>query len=127
MLMMLHSHTTSHTKGTSTPNGGPKSCPAKEECPAGVVTMPDGLHGGLVDVTQKAARDYVWSMIEDGYGKHGIQVFWLDGSEPEYYNFPQWGQVHWQNATWEAGQCVLLHDARTQIRTQTRTRAHTQN
>lgn len=37
------------------------------------------------------------------YGKHGIKIFWLDGSEPEYYNFPQWGQTHWQNATWHAG------------------------
>lgn len=89
-----------------------------------MVTMPDGLHGGLVDVTQKAARDYVWSMIEDGYGKHGIQVFWLDGSEPENYNFPQWGQVHWQNATWEAGQYCCIMNARKYARKHARTRTH---
>lgn len=42
-------------------------------------------------------------MVEDGYFKHGIRIFWLDAAEPEYYNFPQWGQVHWQNAKWSAG------------------------
>jgi hypothetical protein len=83
--------------GTSTPNAG--ECPQGELCPPGVVTMPDGLHGSLVDVTNPAARDYVWSMVADGYLKHGIEVFWLDASEPEDFVFPQWGQVHWQNAT----------------------------
>lgn len=34
--------------------------------------------------------DYVWSMIEDGYYRHGIRSFWLDASEPEYYEIPQW-------------------------------------
>ena len=34
--------------------------------------------------------DYVWSMLEDGYYKHGIRSFWLDASEPEYYEIPQW-------------------------------------
>ena len=28
-------------------------------------------------------------MLEDGYYKHGIRSFWLDASEPEYYEFPQ--------------------------------------
>ena len=36
-----------------------------------------------------AAMDYVWSMLEDGYYKHGIRSFWLDASEPEYYEIPQ--------------------------------------
>ena len=85
--------------GTLTPDGG--ACPQGELCPPQVVTMPDGLHGSLVDVTNPAARDYVWGQVVDGYVKHGIQVFWLDSSEPEYFNFPQWGQVHWQNATYE--------------------------
>ena len=83
--------------GTLTPAGG--ECPQGELCPPQVVTMPDGLHGSLVDVTNPAARDYVWSQVLDGYVKHGIEVFWLDSSEPEYFNFPQWGQLHWQNAT----------------------------
>ena len=29
----------------------PPSCPPNNRCPPGVVTLPDGLHGGLVDVT----------------------------------------------------------------------------
>ena len=101
----------------------PPSCPPNNCCPPGVVTLPDGLHGGLVDVTyasvplkrclhrgstgfssfpaelmrlcrclgrSDAAMDYVWSMLEDGYYKHGIRSFWLDASEPEYYEIPQW-------------------------------------
>jgi alpha-D-xyloside xylohydrolase len=84
--------------GTSTPNAG--ECPAGELCPPGIVTIADGLHGSLVDVTNPAARDYVWSMVMDGYVKHGIEIFWLDSSEPENFVFPQWGQVHWQNATY---------------------------
>lgn len=64
--MLKEGWLTQAVNGTSTPNAG--TCPANQECPAGIVTMPDGLHGGLVDVTQKAARDYAWSMIEDGCG-----------------------------------------------------------
>ena len=47
--------------------------------PGQPVYLDDGLHGLLVDPTQKAARDYVWSMVQDGYHRHGIRVFWLDG------------------------------------------------
>jgi len=83
--------------GSSTPPPG--DCPAGESCPDGLVTIPDVLHGNLVDVTNPAARDYVWSMVQDGYVKHGIEVFWLDSAEPEDFVYPQWGQVHWQNAT----------------------------
>jgi alpha-glucosidase (family GH31 glycosyl hydrolase) len=39
----------------------PSSCPSNNKCPPGVVTLPDGLHGGLVDVTNSGAMDYVWS------------------------------------------------------------------
>ena len=39
-------------------------------------------------------------MLLDGYVRHGIEVFWLDSAEPEEFNFPQWGQVHWPNATY---------------------------
>lgn len=39
----------------------PSSCPTNNKCPSGVVTLPDGLHGGLVDVTNSGAMDYVWS------------------------------------------------------------------
>ena len=33
----------------------PRSCPPNNRCPPGVVTLPDGLHGGLVDVTYASA------------------------------------------------------------------------
>ena len=80
-------------------------CPPKNRCPVGVTTLPDALHGTLVDVTNPEALSYVWSMIEDGYYRHGIRVFWLDGSEPEYFEFPAWGKVAWTNAAWNgAGQ-----------------------
>ena len=39
--------------------------------------------------------------MKDGYYKHGIRVFWLDGSEPEYFMFPAWGKVAWKNAAWK--------------------------
>ena len=86
----------------------PKVCPKNNLCPPGVVTLPDGLHGCLVDVTKPAAMDYVWSMLEKGYYDHGIRAFWLDASEPEYYEFPQWGQVHWKNAKWGNGTLAEL-------------------
>ena len=37
----------------------------------------------LYDATQKAAREFVWSKLHDGYYEHGIKIFWLDASEPE--------------------------------------------
>lgn len=151
----------------------PPICPANNRCPEGTVTLPDALHGGLVDVTNTAAMDYVWSsahrlfsfshtrvhtrththihtlclslflsvslylplsfsiclylsrslslfvsllsyvgircvswrraVLHDGYYKHGIRSFWLDASEPEYYEIPQWGKVNWPNAKWKQG------------------------
>jgi alpha-D-xyloside xylohydrolase len=83
--------------GSRTPPAG--QCPAAELCPPAVVTMPDALRGGLVDVTNPAALAYVWGMVREGYVQHGIRAFWLDSSEPEGMNFPHWGQEHWQNAT----------------------------
>lgn len=69
----------------------PAQCPPNNLCPSGLVTLPDGLHGNLVDVAQAAAMAYVWTMLEEGYYSHGIRSFWLDASEPEYFEFPQWG------------------------------------
>ena len=57
--------------GTSTPSS---VCPSGELCPAGVVTMPDSLHGSLVDVTNPAARAFVWQQVVQGYVQHGIEV-----------------------------------------------------
>jgi alpha-D-xyloside xylohydrolase len=98
--LLAGGHFVKAIRGTATP--APGRCPPGELCPPGVVTMPDGLHGSLVDATSPAARDFVWARVVDGYVKHGIFAFWLDSTEPENFNFPQWGQVHWQNATYGA-------------------------
>eukprot|EP01079_Euglenida_sp_SAG-EU17-18_P004430 gene4430-804_t len=71
--------------------------------PARPVYQPDGLHGVLVDPTIQAARAYVWSLVKSGYYDHGIKVFWLDASEPEYYEMPAWGKVDGKDAAWQAG------------------------
>jgi alpha-glucosidase (family GH31 glycosyl hydrolase) len=54
------------TKNLNASEPIPATCPAGNICPAGLVTNPDGLHGNLVDVTNPAAMEYVWSMLEDG-------------------------------------------------------------
>ena len=37
----------------------------------------------IYDPTQKPAREFIWSRLKEGYYKHGIKIFWLDGAEPE--------------------------------------------
>lgn len=43
----------------------------------------------FVDMTNKEARDYVWSLIKKNYKDLGISYFWLDVAEPGYsvYDF----------------------------------------
>ena len=43
----------------------------------------------FVDVTNPAARAYVWDKCRANYARHGIRLFWLDEAEPEYgvYDF----------------------------------------
>lgn len=36
------------------------------------------------------------------------QSFWLDASEPEYFEIPQWGKVNWPNARWRNGTMAEL-------------------
>lgn len=103
---LLHEGWVTRTLDPARPD--PAACLRGTLCPPGVITLPDALHGALVDVTQPAARRYVWSVIEDGYYKHGIRTFWLDAAEPEDFEFPQWGQVHWPGAGWGAGTVAEL-------------------
>lgn len=44
------------------------------------------------DVTNPAAREYVWGKAVKNYGAYGIRLFWLDEAEPEYgtYDFDNW-------------------------------------
>jgi len=43
----------------------------------------------FVDVTNPAARAYLWDKCRANYAGHGIRLFWLDEAEPEYgvYDF----------------------------------------
>lgn len=38
----------------------------------------------IYDATDPQARDYIWEKVKQSYYRHGIDVFWLDESEPEY-------------------------------------------
>ncbi|QCB95272.1 family 31 glucosidase [Cellulomonas shaoxiangyii] len=38
----------------------------------------------FVDVTNPAARAYLWDRCREGYARHGIRLFWLDEAEPEF-------------------------------------------
>lgn len=37
-----------------------------------------------VDVTDPAAREYLWDTCRRNYGQYGIDAFWLDQAEPEF-------------------------------------------
>ena len=52
-----------------------------------------------VDATNPDARKYIWTLIESGYYKYGIKIFWLDASEPEGM-----GPLA-TNASWSLGVC----------------------
>ena len=43
----------------------------------------------FIDVTNPAAREYLWGKIRENYYRYGIKIFWLDEAEPEYeyYDF----------------------------------------
>ncbi|MCL2833285.1 MAG: family 31 glucosidase [Treponema sp.] len=51
------------------------------------VTMGFGERATFYDVTNPAARDYVWSKIKTNYYDYGIKNFWLDVAEPEYLTY----------------------------------------
>ena len=37
----------------------------------------------LLDVTNPAAREFLWERVRENYSKHDIKVWWLDAIEPE--------------------------------------------
>ncbi|MCI8459539.1 MAG: family 31 glucosidase [Clostridia bacterium] len=43
----------------------------------------------IYDATNPEARNYIWQKVKNNYYRYGIDVFWLDESEPEYsaYDF----------------------------------------
>ena len=38
----------------------------------------------FLDVTNPRARTWLWERLRESYGRHGIDLFWLDEAEPEY-------------------------------------------
>jgi len=38
----------------------------------------------FLDVTNPAAREWLWRTCRRNYGEHGIRTFWLDEAEPEF-------------------------------------------
>lgn len=38
----------------------------------------------FLDVTNPRARTWLWERLQESYGRHGIDLFWLDEAEPEY-------------------------------------------
>lgn len=38
----------------------------------------------FLDVTNPAAREWLWRTLRENYGAHGIRTFWLDEAEPEF-------------------------------------------
>lgn len=52
----------------------------------------------FVDVTNPEARQFLWEQCQEGYGRYGIRLFWLDEAEPEY------GKQHWDAWRYHAGQ-----------------------
>ena len=46
----------------------------------------------FVDVTNPAARSYLWKAVRKGYWDQGVRIFWLDEAEPEYpvYDYDQY-------------------------------------
>lgn len=53
------------------------------------VQMAFGGPSVFFDATDPRAREFVWDTCERNYGSHGVRLFWLDESEPEYgvYDF----------------------------------------
>eukprot|EP00658_Telonema_sp_P-2_P071820 TRINITY_DN61027_c0_g1_i2.p1 TRINITY_DN61027_c0_g1~~TRINITY_DN61027_c0_g1_i2.p1 ORF type:complete len:640 (-),score=132.93 TRINITY_DN61027_c0_g1_i2:141-2060(-) len=43
-----------------------------------------------LDAYNPAARAYVWDQFEKGYGRHGIETFWMDATEPQGDNIGNW-------------------------------------
>jgi len=40
----------------------------------------------FIDVTNPAARQYLYNICSESYVKNGVELFWLDEAEPEYTN-----------------------------------------
>ena len=57
------------------------------------VTMQFPEDSTFYDATNPRARAYVWNKCRESYYRHGIRIFWLDETEPEYgvYDFDLYG------------------------------------
>src|SRR5574344_242851 len=70
-------------------NFGPQTNQYKELNPMGrlidVVTYPSGCGVKPYDVYSTTARDIYWKYLYNGLCKKGIDAYWMDSSEPDYY------------------------------------------
>ncbi|MCA9241490.1 MAG: glycoside hydrolase family 31 protein [Planctomycetales bacterium] len=41
----------------------------------------------LIDATNPAAREFLWSKVRSNYYQHGVRVWWLDAIEPELASY----------------------------------------
>lgn len=48
------------------------------------VQMAFGGPSRFLDVTSAEAREFLWKKLTEGYGRHGVRLYWLDEAEPEY-------------------------------------------
>ncbi|MEM9999697.1 MAG: TIM-barrel domain-containing protein [Pseudomonadota bacterium] len=59
---------------------------------------PDGMNAlHFYDATHPGARAFHRQRVQEGYGRHGIDNYWLDANEPEMY------PMHPENLTYHAG------------------------
>ena len=57
----------------------------------------------FADMTNPAARRYVWQKIHDNYRRYGIRVFWLDEAEPEFTRYEFEHYRYWRGSDLEIG------------------------
>lgn len=65
------------------------------------------------DVTNPAAREYLWDRVRKNYYEKGIRVFWLDEAEPEYTAYDYDNYRYYRGTDLEIGNIYPVDYART--------------
>ncbi len=81
-----------------TARGGQATTPLFDVRPEGPVDL------YLYDATHPDARRFIWERLRDGYYRHGIRLFWLDGDEPEIK------PIHPDNLRYHLGHGAAVHN-----------------
>lgn len=66
----------------------------------------------IIDVTNPAGREYVWSKIKQNYYDLGIKIFWLDEAEPEFTGYEFEHYRYFLGADMEVGNLFPKYYAR---------------